>query len=355
VSSGARTIAIGLLAACALLGFSAAFAVAASGGDSSAAQTTTQPPTDPPPTEPPPTEPSEPDPPPRPIGIPTGVTVGHVDVGGLLPYEATAVLRDAFAKPVVLRGPGRRILVAPEDVGAKASFQKAVTRARFSRPGAEVPLYVWVSRDRIRGLVESIAGELDRVPKNAGIVLRGATIRAKPSKPGRRVDRVSASRQVRVALKSNTREPIPLQFDAVKPKISENGLGPAVVILRSSNKLRLYANAKLVKTFGVATGEARYPTPLGAYEIVTMQRNPWWYPPPSDWAAEADPVPPGPGNPLGTRWMGISAPYVGIHGTPDAASIGYSASHGCVRMRISEAEWLFQHVKVGTPVFIVQK
>jgi lipoprotein-anchoring transpeptidase ErfK/SrfK len=52
--------------------------------------------------------------------------------------------------------------------------------------------------------------------------------------------------------------------------------------------------------------------------------------------------------------MGISAPGVGIHGTPDPASIGYSASHGCVRMRISEAEWLFSRVRVGTPVFIVR-
>ena len=86
-----------------------------------------------------------------------------------------------------------------------------------------------------------------------------------------------------------------------------------------------------------------------------MQRNPWWYPPPSPWAEDAEPVPPGPGNPLGTRWMGLSAPYVGIHGTPDAASIGYSASHGCIRMRIPDAEWLFQHVKVGTPVFIIDK
>ena len=51
--------------------------------------------------------------------------------------------------------------------------------------------------------------------------------------------------------------------------------------------------------------------------------------------------------------MGISAPGVGIHGTPDAASIGYSASHGCVRMRIPEAEWLFERVWIGTPVFIV--
>ena len=50
---------------------------------------------------------------------------------------------------------------------------------------------------------------------------------------------------------------------------------------------------------------------------------------------------------------GLSAPYVGIHGTPDAASIGYSASHGCIRMLIPQVEWLFTQVDVGTPVFIV--
>jgi lipoprotein-anchoring transpeptidase ErfK/SrfK len=352
VTSGARATGIGLLAACALLGFSAAFAVGASGGSESAVQTTTQPPTEPPPTEPPPTEPT---PPPRQIGIPRGVTVGHVDVGGLLPYEASAVLREVFAKPVVIIGPTRRLSLAPEDVGARAAIRQAVGRARFSRPGARVPLPVWVSRERIRGFVESVAGELDRAPVSAEIVLRGATIKAKGSKPGRRLNRVDASRAIRVALKANVREPIDLRFSPVKAKVRENNLGPAIVIMRSSNRLRLYQNAKLVRTFGVATGEARYPTPVGAFEIVTMQRNPWWYPPPSDWAAEADPVPPGPGNPLGTRWMGISAPYVGIHGTPDAASIGYSASHGCVRMRISDAEWLFLHVEVGTPVFIVAK
>jgi len=104
---------------------------------------------------------------------------------------------------------------------------------------------------------------------------------------------------------------------------------------------------------GVAVGQSQYPTPVGRFEIVTKQRNPWWYPPNSAWAAGEQPVPPGPGNPLGTRWMGISAPGVGLHGTPDAASIGYSASHGCIRMRIPDAEWLFVHVRVGSPVWII--
>jgi lipoprotein-anchoring transpeptidase ErfK/SrfK len=109
-----------------------------------------------------------------------------------------------------------------------------------------------------------------------------------------------------------------------------------------------------VRRFEVATGQSTYPSPLGHFEVVIKERDPWWYPPVgSAWAAGKQPVPPGPGNPLGTRWMGLSAPNVGIHGTPDAASIGYSASHGCIRMRIPEAEWLFNHVEVGTQVFIV--
>ncbi len=51
--------------------------------------------------------------------------------------------------------------------------------------------------------------------------------------------------------------------------------------------------------------------------------------------------------------MGISSPGVGMHGTPNPASIGYSASHGCIRLRIPDAEWLFQRVSLGVPVRIV--
>ena len=51
--------------------------------------------------------------------------------------------------------------------------------------------------------------------------------------------------------------------------------------------------------------------------------------------------------------QGLTAPLVGIHGTPDASSIGYSASLGCIRMHISDATWLFDHVDVGVPVVII--
>jgi lipoprotein-anchoring transpeptidase ErfK/SrfK len=355
VKQAGKAIGIGLLAACALAGVAAAFALAtvAGAGTATPQQTTEPPPTTT--TEPPPTT-TEPTPSPRQPGIPSGVTIGSVDVGGLLPYEASALVRKAYSRPLVLVAtPIRQFRVRPWNLGAEPYIKKAVGRARWARPGAAIPLDIGVSRARVRTYLERMGRQLRVAPVDARIVLRGAAVRVIPSVEGRRLPLFVNARTIRSALARNSRAPISLVLSAVQPKITEGDLGSAVVIMRDSKRLRYFKGARLVRTFGVATGQSAFPTPTGSYEIVTMQRNPWWYPPPSDWAADADPVPPGPGNPLGTRWMGISAPYVGIHGTPDAASIGYSASHGCVRMRISEAEWLFNHVDVGTPVFIVSR
>jgi lipoprotein-anchoring transpeptidase ErfK/SrfK len=126
-----------------------------------------------------------------------------------------------------------------------------------------------------------------------------------------------------------------------------------IVIRRGSNRLFLYRYQRLREAFRVATGQSQYPTPLGRFHVLVKWRNPWWYPPNSRWAKGQKPIPPGPNNPLGTRWMGLSSPGVGIHGTPNPASIGYSLSHGCIRMYISDAEWLFNTIDIGTTVFIV--
>ncbi len=123
----------------------------------------------------------------------------------------------------------------------------------------------------------------------------------------------------------------------------------------SERKLYLYdGDDRLLKTYGVAVGMPAYPTPIGKFRIITKAKNPTWNPPDSAWAAGMGPVPPGPENPLGTRWMGLNSPGIGIHGTPAPSSIGTAASHGCIRMRIPEVEDLFDRVFVGTPVEIVK-
>ena len=126
-----------------------------------------------------------------------------------------------------------------------------------------------------------------------------------------------------------------------------------IVIRRGSRRLYLYKKEQFVRSFSIAVGQPAYPTPLGRYRVISRERNPSWDPPSSPWAAGLGPIPPGPGNPLGTRWIGTSAPAIGIHGTPVPSSVGTAASHGCIRMYMSDVEWLFERVRVGTPVFIV--
>jgi len=364
VKRGVLAVGAGLLAACALLGFAAGFAIASSSGaDTIAPAQTTSPPaaTEPTPTEPLPTEPA-PSPPPPPSPKPRspliapGVTVGHVTVGWLRPREATELVRKTFEQPLVLVVDREHELrVAPRALGARAKIAKAIRRAESARPGVAIPLDITISRSTLRGYVDRLAERLDREPVDAGVALRGLRPRLIEAADGRTLKRLRVGVAVRIALTTQARDPITLPFIVSKPKVRHAKFGATIVILRGSNRLLLYEKERLARTFGVATGQPSYPTPTGDFEIENKQRDPWWYPPPSPWAAQEDPVPPGPGNPLGTRWMGLSVPYVGIHGTPDAASIGYSASHGCIRMRIPDAEWLFQRVQIGTPVFIVAR
>ncbi|HEY5387877.1 MAG TPA: L,D-transpeptidase family protein, partial [Thermoleophilia bacterium] len=135
-----------------------------------------------------------------------------------------------------------------------------------------------------------------------------------------------------------------------------NALSGQIIVDIGDLRLYLYHNGTLVKSYQVATGQPAWPTPTGTYSIVTMTKDPTWLPPNSDWAKNAQPIPPGTENPLGTRWMGTSAPGVGMHGVPPSedSSIGTYASHGCIRMHNWDAVDLFGRVVIGMPVIIRQ-
>jgi L,D-transpeptidase ErfK/SrfK len=205
----------------------------------------------------------------------------------------------------------------------------------------------------VRTLIASLAKRFDRDPIDSKLFLRELKPFITKGEPGKKLDRTDAFAAIVKALRENRRTGIELPYEDAPQTVTRATFGPVIVIRRGSNRLFLYKGMKPWRVFGVATGQSVYPTPLGRFQIVVKWENPWWYPPNSPWAKGAKPIPPGPGNPLGTRWMGLSAPGVGIHGTPDPASIGYSASHGCIRMLIPQAEWLFTHVEIGTPVYIV--
>jgi hypothetical protein len=281
------------------------------------------------------------------------VVVGGVPVGGLSQDEAYTALDDSFSQPLVLIVARHRLAPQPSQLGASAQIGEAVAGALSAPAGTRIPLGVSVQRARVRAYVRILAARFDAKPVDAQLLLRHLAPWIVKPVSGRILYRGRAQAAILGALLANKHGPLLLRQRTIAPKVTQSAIGPVIVIRRASNELHLYRGMQPWRVFPVATGQASYPTPLGRFEIVVKWRNPWWYPPNSPWARGLKPVPPGPGNPLGTRWMGLSAPGVGIHGTPDASSIGYSASHGCIRMRIPDAEWLFGRVSIGTTVFIV--
>ncbi|HEY5659848.1 MAG TPA: L,D-transpeptidase family protein [Gaiellaceae bacterium] len=290
---------------------------------------------------------------PVPATIPDGVTIGGISVGGMTPDAATAAVQASFDQPLTLTIGTARVTVTPDVLGATPVVDKAVGRALAAQPNTAVPLGVSVVSGTIAGFVAQLAQRYDRSALDSRLALRNLRPWLSPERVGRKLDQRKAVRDINVALGANSRAALKLTLKTVKPKVTRRNFGPVIVIRRNSNKLFLYNGMKPLRSFAVATGQSRYPTPLGRFSIIVKWRNPWWYPPNSPWAQGQQPIPPGPNNPLGTRWMGLSAPGVGIHGTPSDASIGYSVSHGCIRMHIPQAEWLFNHVEIGTTVFIV--
>ncbi len=291
----------------------------------------------------------------RPDLIARGVTVAGVPVGGMSYEEAQAALAPAFTRPVTLVHGSTRWILRPARFGVGVSLADGVTRALAAEANTSLPLTPRVDVASVRAFVAALDKRISYPAQDAQLVgLNGLTPVIRDGSPGLQVLRGLTVQRIVRALESAQRPRIRLATSVVQPTSTANTFGPVIVIQRGSNELRLYDGTQLVRAFPVATGQAIYPTPLGTWKIVTMQRNPWWYPPTQDaWARGLKPVPPGPSNPLGTRWMGLSAPGVGIHGTDAPSSIGYSVSHGCIRMQVPDAEWLFEHVHVGTPVVIV--
>ncbi|MEA2320036.1 MAG: hypothetical protein QOD44_4225 [Solirubrobacteraceae bacterium] len=297
---------------------------------------------------------------PLPAGvIAPGVSVAGFPVGGMTAGQAEPWISQHVLGEITVTVGARSWTVSAAQLGMHAYLARplrvALAQGRTTAvTGEDIPVVTRISGRALRAFVRSIAPQVRVEPVDARFKLVKSVPVAVPDVWGRQLDVVNAPAVIARALRQPDRGPVALPTRVVRPAVTARSLPPAVVVDRTLHRVSLYSKRGVkVKMLGVAVGQSRYPTPVGRFEIVTKQRNPWWYPPSSAWAAGESPVPPGPGNPLGTRWMGISAPGVGLHGTPDAASVGYSASHGCIRMRIPDAEWLFMHVRVGSPVWII--
>ena len=141
-----------------------------------------------------------------------------------------------------------------------------------------------------------------------------------------------------------------LTLTFAQPSLAADTAGTAVasvtrrvVVSIPDRKLALIENDQIVRIYQVAVGAPVSPSPVGTFSIVNRVSNPTYY-------KTGKVVGPGIANPVGTRWIGLSAKGYGIHGTDAPASIGFAKSHGCIRLRNRDIEQLFERVRAGDVV-----
>src|ERR1700722_14095758 len=137
---------------------------------------------------------------------------------------------------------------------------------------------------------------------------------------------------------------LPVQPGAEAPALAKATVRWVLVSI-PDRKLALFENGRVVRIYPVAVGKISTPSPVGAFKIVNRVTNPTYY-------HQGQIIAAGKGNPVGTRWMGLSAKGYGIHGTNQPASIGKAASTGCIRMSRKDLEEIFTIVGVGATVQI---
>lgn len=104
-----------------------------------------------------------------------------------------------------------------------------------------------------------------------------------------------------------------------------------------ATRLKIFKDDQLIKTYRIAVGSPRWPSPVRDFSFQQIIWNPGWFPPTtSEWAKNSKPIPPGPGNPLGPVKLPMQEAIL-IHGTSKPWSIGHAGSHGCFRMKSQDA------------------
>lgn len=302
-----------------------------------------------------------------------GVRIAGLDVSGLTKEEALAKVQSSLdaqiSRPTVVQAVGKTWEISPKEMGAKAPAAAAVDEAvsigeryewteRFWRrfnshsENQDYEIPVSVDPELIRAFVAKVSGAVGENPVSGGLRLSGNDLQFVRSQPGRELVAAKALGKVREALR-NAIPTVKLPVAKVKPK--DTGTNSQVIVVDlSENRLFLYEGKKIDRKFTVATGAPGFPTPTGSFSIIGKRKNPTWTnPSPNGWGSSMPPsIPPGPGNPLGTRALDLNAPGIRIHGTSDIGSLGTAASHGCIRMAMPDVEQLYDLVDIGTAVLI---
>jgi lipoprotein-anchoring transpeptidase ErfK/SrfK len=309
-----------------------------------------------------------------------GVTASGVDLSGLERHEAEAKLRAELEEPLLspikavydghaerLTAAGAGIEVDVEGMADEAVREShggffvlsAIRNALGIDRNTTIENRITYSRKAVDNFVARIKRANNQQAVDARVTFSAKGLGEVDGQVGVKVKERKLRRAI-IAAFTDPQLPrrIKVPVSRKRPKVERDDLAekyPAAIIVdRGGFRLRLYKNLKHAKTYRIAVGQVGLETPAGLYSITSMQTNPAWHVPNSDWAGDlaGKTIPPGdPSNPIKARWMGLYG-GVGIHGTSATNSIGTAASHGCIRMLIPDVEELYERVKLGTPVYI---
>jgi lipoprotein-anchoring transpeptidase ErfK/SrfK len=313
--------------------------------------------------------------------IPKGVTIAGIDVGGKSAAEARRILRARIGMPaqrsVVVTVNGRKHVLTAREAGAKVSFGPAIEQALASGKdgnfisrgwrsltGSKVQenerVAVTVNKRKVAAFVDRIARAAERAPVDARLSIALDSVTVTESQDGTRLADPAKLRREAIRAFRRPRGDRDLRAALVTVRAAKTtdqvwAETPTVVtVSKTSTTVRVFDKGQLTISYHVAVGSPEYPTPEGLYNVQSMQVDPPWNVPNSEWAGDlaGQTIPGGsPDNPLVARWIGFNG-SVGFHGTNDIGSLGSAASHGCVRMDPSDVIDLYERVKVGTPVLV---
>ncbi|MGZ9261543.1 MAG: L,D-transpeptidase family protein [Candidatus Binatia bacterium] len=164
----------------------------------------------------------------------------------------------------------------------------------------------------------------------------------------------------RNSLAPNARLKITQQLVVDNRHIVPQAIDDGIVINLPQRMLFFFKNGQTSGAYPVGLGKQDWPTPSGRFQIAVKEENPVWDVPKSiqeemrrEGKVVQTCVPPGPENPLGKHWLGLSIGGYGIHGTIAPSSIYQFQTHGCIRLHPDDVAQLFAAVERGTPVLLL--
>jgi lipoprotein-anchoring transpeptidase ErfK/SrfK len=312
--------------------------------------------------------------------IADGVTVGGVDVGGLDRDQAARKIHRRLVaplnRPLTVKLGSDKYKLPAERLKVRANVDAMVDEAVDASQSWGIPARVFrevtggsvdesvqpqvsYSRLAVHRFVKHVASKVDREPQDASVAPTGTSLNVVPAENGRTMKEANLERRIEAALdKGGRNRLLKARVVIAKPEVSTKEVASKypvyLTVDQATYTVRLWKKLKLVKSYTIAVGQPAYPTPYGLFSIESKQVDPVWSVPNSPWAGELAGTTVAGGtaeNPLRARWMGVTS-GVGFHGTDDTYSLGTAASHGCMRMAVSDIIELYDQVPVGTPVYI---